>query len=102
VVAREVTLLPQHWDWLAAQPGGASVTLRRLVDAARRSGPDRVKQAREAAYRFLAAIAGNAPGYEEATRALFAGDRTRFESLLAPWPDDIRTHALALARDGLA
>ena len=102
VVAREVTLLPQHWDWLATQPGGASVTLRRLVDAARRSGPDRVKQAREAAYRFLAAIAGNAPGYEEATRALFAGDRARFESLVAPWPDDIRAHALALARDGLA
>ena len=73
VVAREVTLLPQHWDWLATQPGGASVALRRLVDAARRIGPDPAKRAREAAYRFMAAIAGNAPGYEEATRALFAG-----------------------------
>ena len=102
VVAREVTLLPQHWDWLATQPGGASVTLRRLVDAARRSGPDRAKQAREAAYRFLAAIAGNAPGYEEATRALFAGDRARFEHLVAAWPADIRQHALGLARDGLS
>ena len=41
VVAREVTLLPRHWEWLAAQPGGASVTLRRLVDEARRSGGDK-------------------------------------------------------------
>ena len=102
VVAREVTLLPQHWDWLATQPGGASVTLRKLVDAARRGTPDRAKPAREAAYRFLAAIAGNAPGYEEATRALFAGDRTRFESQIAAWPADIRTYALSLAQDGLA
>ena len=102
VVAREVTLLPQHWDWLATQPGGASVTLRRLVDAARRIAPDPAKRARERAYRFLAAIAGNAAGYEEATRALFAGDRARFEALVAAWPDDIRDHALALARDGLA
>lgn len=31
VVAREVTLLQRHWDWLAAQPGGASVALRKLV-----------------------------------------------------------------------
>ena len=102
VVAREVTLLPQHWDWLATQPGGASVALRRLVDAARRIGPDPAKRAREAAYRFMAAIAGNAPGYEEATRALFAGDRARFEGLVATWPADIRAHALQLARDGLA
>ena len=102
VVAREVTLLPQHWDWLASQPGGASVTLRRLVDAARRSGPDPAKRSREAAYRFMAAIAGNATGYEEATRALFAGDRARFEALVAAWPADIRAHALALAREGLS
>ncbi|MCA0302050.1 MAG: DUF2239 family protein [Proteobacteria bacterium] len=102
VVAREVTLLPQHWDWLATQPGGASVTLRRLVDAARRVGPDPAKRAREAAYRFMAAIAGNAAGYEEATRALFAGDRNRFEALVAAWPADIRQHALTLAKDGLS
>ena len=36
VVAREITLLPRHWEWLATQPGGASVALRKLVDAARR------------------------------------------------------------------
>src|ERR1700690_3457045 len=36
VVAREVKLLPRHWDWLASQPGGASVALRKLVEEARR------------------------------------------------------------------
>ena len=29
VTAREVTLLPRQWEWLGAQPGGASATLRR-------------------------------------------------------------------------
>ena len=74
VVAREVTLLPRHWEWLAAQPGGASVTLRRLVDEARRSGGDRQlkRRSQEVAYRFMAALAGDLPGFEEAIRALFA------------------------------
>jgi len=99
VVAREVTLLPRHWDWLNAQPGGASVTLRKLVDDARRSGGDRhlVKKAHEAAYTFMHALAGNLSNYEEATRALFAGDRAHFEQLIAKWPHDVREHATALA-----
>ena len=99
VVAREVTLLPRHWDWLAAQPGGASVTLRRLVEDARRaSGPEQtVKGAQERSYRFLTAIAGNLPGYEEVIRALFAGDAARFSEGMAAWPSDLREHAQLLA-----
>ncbi|ACL55757.1 DUF2239 family protein [Methylobacterium nodulans] len=99
VVAREVTLLPRHWDWLAAQPGGASVTLRRLVDAARAegSGRERVRQAQEAADRFMTAMLGDAPGYEEAARALYAGDGERFRALTEPWPGDLRDHARCLA-----
>jgi uncharacterized protein len=99
VVAREVTLLPRHWEWLGAQPGGASVALRKLVEEARRTnaGKDRVRQAREAAYRFMSAMAGNREGFEEATRALFAGQRERFEHLIAAWPRDIRDHAKKLA-----
>jgi hypothetical protein len=99
VVAREITLLPRHWDWLAQQTGGASVAIRKLVEEARRTGEDgnRIRQAQEAAYRFMSAMAGNAPHYEDAIRALFAGDATGFEKLIAEWPADVRNHTLTLA-----
>jgi len=99
VVAREVTLLPRHWEWLARQPGGASVALRRLVEEARRSGEerDRIRQAQDAAYRFMSAMAGDKPHYEDAIRALFANERTRFEALIAGWPADVRDYARSLA-----
>jgi hypothetical protein len=99
VVAKEVTLLPRHWEWLASQPGGASVALRKLVDQARRESGDRgrVRAAQEAAYRFMSALAGNLPGFEEATRALFAYDRRSFVELIAAWPEDVRDYAVQLA-----
>jgi uncharacterized protein len=98
VVAREVTLLPRHWDWLSEQPGGASVALRKLVEQARRtsSQSDQTRKARESAYRFMSAMAGNQPGFEEATRALFADDPVRFGQHVAGWPDDVRDHATKL------
>ncbi|MDZ5646326.1 DUF2239 family protein [Nitrospirillum sp. BR 11828] len=104
VVAREVTLLPRHWEWLASQPGGASVALRKLVDAARHAneGADRVRQAREAAYRFMSTMAGDRPGFEEASRALFAGDRAGLEGHSRDWPADVRAHALRLAEPAFA
>lgn len=99
VVAREVTLLPRHWEWLGAQPGGASVALRKLVDGARRASgdADRARAARDAAYRFMSVMAGNLAGFEEASRALFADDRRKFVGLIAGWPDDIRDHIVKLA-----
>jgi uncharacterized protein len=99
VVAREVTLLPRHWEWLAAQPGGASVALRKLVEQARRASGDldRTRAARDAAYHFMSVMAGNFAGFEEASRALFAGDRLRFEQQLASWPQDIRAYAIGTA-----
>jgi hypothetical protein len=99
VVAREVTLLPRHWEWLNAQPGGASVSLRKLVEAARRANgdEDRGRAARDAAYHFMSAAAGNLPHFEEASRALFADDRRRFASLIDTWPSDIRDHIARLA-----
>jgi hypothetical protein len=99
VVAREVTLLPRHWDWLSSQPGGASVALRKLVERAQRSSKeaDRAREATEAAYRFMHAMAGDEPGFEEASRALFANDLATLRDHLAKWPRDIRSHALALA-----
>lgn len=99
VVAREVTLLPRHWDWLNRQPGGASVALRKLVEDARRVNTDRdtVRAAREATYRFMSAIAGHLPGFEEAARALFANEKERFDALVAPWPDDVPDHLRKLS-----
>lgn len=103
VVAREVTLLPRHWDWLKAQPGGASVALRKLVDEARHrhAGRDRVRRSQEAAYRFMLMMAGDRRNFEEAARALFAGDSKRFADMTEPWPHDIRAHAEKLATDAL-
>lgn len=102
VVAREVTLLPRHWDWLAAQPGGASAALRRLVDQARKhSEPaDERRQVGERTYKFISAIAGHQPGFEDAARALFADERERFEALVAAWPTDVAAHARELALPG--
>jgi hypothetical protein len=99
VVAREITLLPRHWDWLNTQPGGASVAIRKLIEEARRTSGDRDRRraAQEAAYRFMSSIGGDLPGYEEALRALFAYDRRRFGELVAGWPEDVRDHAVALA-----
>lgn len=99
VTAREVTLLPRHWDWLSGQPGGASVALRKLVEGALRDaeGPDRARQAREATYRFMTAIAGDLPGYEEATRRLFAGDGAGFEAAVEGWPEGVRDVARGMA-----
>lgn len=95
VTAREITLLPRHWDWLARQRGGASAALRRLIDTAM-AGEDPGPARRDAAYAFLTAIAGDLPGYETAIRALYAGDSDGFAAAMAGWPEDIRTHALTL------
>jgi hypothetical protein len=99
VVAREVTLLPRHWQWLSSQPGGASVAIRKLVETARRANQevDQRRQRQEAAYHFMSAMAGNLANFEEASRALFANDRARFTELVGAWPADVRDHAAKLA-----
>lgn len=99
VVAREVTLLPRHWEWLSTQPGGASVTLRKLVEHALRVAKetDISRQRQEATYRFMTAMAGNYPGFEEAARALFAGDIDQFKQITGNWPVDVRNHLFFLA-----
>lgn len=104
VVAREVTLLPRHWDWLAAQRGGASVTLRRLVDEARKAegGQAAVRTARDNAYRFMSALGGDLPGFEEAVRALYAGDAGKLDHHLTDWPMDLRAYVRKLAAISIA
>lgn len=102
VVAREVTLLPEHWDWLASQPGGASVALRKLVHEAKRSGVERDqrRRAQERSYAVMVALAGDLPGFEEASRALFAGEPERLASIAEAWPPDVRDYVLALTNPG--
>lgn len=99
VTSREVSLLPRHWDWLEEQPSGASAALRRLVEAAikHEPGKERARRIRAALSRFLSAMAGDRPHYEEATRALFAGEAARFQELVERWPKDIREHAVQQA-----
>lgn len=99
IVSREVSLLPRHWAWLEEQPGGASATLRRLIDEARKQHPEqeRVRQAQAAADRFMSVMAGDLPGFEEASRALYARDLARFGQHSRTWPAEIRAHVLTLA-----
>lgn len=99
VTPREVTLLPRHWDWLAGQPGGASVALRKLVEGALKEaeGPDRARKAKDATYRFMTAVAGDKLGYEEAVRMLFAGDWTAFDAAVEGWPEDVREAVRGMA-----
>ncbi len=104
VIGREVTLLPRHWDWLNSQPGGASITLRKLVQAAKRAnqGQDRIRVARDATYKFMAVMGGNLPDFEEATRVLFAKKKDRFkefEKQVRTWPRDIRRHVIRLMKE---
>jgi hypothetical protein len=105
VVSREVTLMPRHWEWLAEQPGGASVTLRRLVEGALRAGPSekaRLRKVHERTYRFMSAMAGNLPNFEEAARALFANNIPGLKKLIVGWPADIRSHIVHLCKEPLS
>lgn len=99
VVSGEVTLLPRQWEWLKSQPGGASVTLRKLIDEARRAGgkQSKIRESQEATYHFMTAMAGNFHQYEEALRELYAGDLDRFYHFIDDWAPDIRNHIKKLA-----
>ena len=99
VTAREVTLMPRHWDWLATQPGGASVALRKLVEDASHKPGAQMRQKRDAAYRFATALVGNAPGYEEAMRALYAGHGEEFSAHIEAWPADVRAQLEAMTAE---
>ena len=100
VVGREVTLLPRHWDWLATQPGGPSVALRKIVERSKKesAGADQRRQTTEVAYRFMSVLASNEPGFEEASRALFAGDLSQLQAQATHWPADVRALVLHMAR----
>ncbi len=100
-VAGTVTLLPRHWEWLESQPSGVSAALRRAVDGARKASVmhDRARHAQDRTYRFLSSLAGDLPGFEETVRALYAADRTAFDTITARWPTDIAATATRISRD---
>lgn len=99
VVAREVSLLPRHWEWLATQSGGASAAIRRLIEDARKhpSAAEKAREAQERTHKFMTSIAGDFPNYEEALRALYAKDKKSFQSLVREWPKDVQEHTKKLA-----
>jgi hypothetical protein len=99
VVAREVSLLPRHWEWLATQSEGASATIRRLIEEAKKtsSGKELTRNAQERTYKFMSVLAGNLPNFEEALRALYAKDKKKFQLLIRDWPKDVRDHSKSLA-----
>jgi uncharacterized protein len=103
VISREVTLLPRHWDWLNNQAGGASVALRKLVEEARHvnAGKDKIRHSQDAAYKYMSAMAGNLPGYEDAIRALFAANQSGFKIAVASWPQDVKSYAVKLSSDAM-
>jgi hypothetical protein len=103
VVSREISLLPRHWAWLDQQSGGISGALRRLVDEAGKHGQskERARLAREAASKFMWVMAGNLPHFEEASRALFAKDLGRLDTLIRDWPEDIHTHVERLVEESV-
>lgn len=104
VVPREVTLLPEHWEWLAIQPGGASVTLRRLVEEAKKKSlsRDRIRLSQDRTYKIMTVMAGDLPDYEEALRALYAGDKKAFKSRMLKWPKDLQEHVLKISQESFA
>jgi uncharacterized protein len=101
VQAREVTLLPRHWDWLSEQSGGASAALRRLIDQERRNGRTQ-RESRDAAYRFMQAACGDLPQYEEALRTLYSARNDEFQMLISQWPSDIVRYVTNLLGGELA
>jgi hypothetical protein len=101
VIAREVTLLPRHWEWLELQSGGASVALRKLVEVARKeqAPAERIRQSIETTYRFLNTLCGDLPGFEEASRTLFRRSWEEFDRLISQMPSDVQSHLKALSAD---
>jgi hypothetical protein len=90
VTSREITLLPRHWDWLGRQPQGASGAIRRLVDAAILADAGKAAPSVDAVWRLMNAVAGDLPGFEEASRRLYRGDTDGFRAIVADWPADLR------------
>ncbi len=100
VISREISLLPRHWEWLAGQPSGASATLRRLIEDAKKKsqGSHNIKQLQERSYKVMSVLAGDLGGYEEALRALYKRDEKKFYQQMKDWPQDVKDHLNELSK----
>lgn len=100
VISREVSLLPRHWEWLASQSGGASATLRRLIEVEVKttSTNPSPKLVQERTYKVMNVMAGDLRGYEEALRALYKRDEKAFLKEIAQWPSDVRDYVTELGQ----
>jgi len=69
------------------------------VEAAHKdnAAQDQRRGTQDATYRFMSIMAGSLAGFEEASRALFAGDGEKFVKETRQWPADVRDHARSLA-----
>lgn len=88
VRCKEVSLLPRQWAWLEGQRGSISANLRKIVDQHIRESEARSIQV-DPLYYAMSALAGDRPGFEEASRSLFAGDWPAFRAALDPWPSEL-------------
>ena len=79
----------------------------RLIEFAARVGkvvdalPD-TRMGRHVGGQLVRSATSPAPNYEEACRALYAGDAGRFDALVSRWPKDIRDYVSRKSHEACA
>tara|TARA_B100001013_G_scaffold338302_1_gene259147 strand:+ start:260 stop:835 length:576 start_codon:yes stop_codon:yes gene_type:complete len=91
VISKEVTLLPEHWEWLSVQRGGASTTLRRLIDSAMSSmTPAQERRIKQDQLYSMMRVFEDEAGFEAASRALYRLDEAAFSQAIGNWPEALQ------------
>ena len=76
--------------------------LSKLIEKAEHNPQQRinylVRHHQNLPYPFCDALCGDLPNYEDAMRALLAGDEAGFEDCKGDWPRDLACRAQALSR----
>lgn len=94
VISREITLQQKHWDWLDLQNSSASAVIRKLIDQELNNAQSEsnIMMTKQTTDRFMSAMLGNMPNYEEATRALYQGNKEGFLELIQDYPNDLKEY----------
>ncbi|MBT78986.1 MAG: hypothetical protein CL587_01170 [Alteromonadaceae bacterium] len=91
VKSKEVTLLPEHWEWLSLQRGGASTTLRKLIDAVMaQMTPEQERRIKQDQLYNMMRVFEDEAGFEASSRALYRLDETAFTQAIANWPQALQ------------